>query len=265
MDYEKIINDQDHSHWFAYTPMDMQYVRYSDNNPSIIAAGHKISDVYSGFCNARSSFINAGRNNFGDLYDEDELSKKYGKSHFLITAILEYAICLDLSWQVVWSYIQPSSFEYLVKCKYEEMEKECTRENVHSQLDCIISQNGFGVSQAQKLKQLLTDFDNDADVIKLRSLYNLLKHRGTIHFEGLGAQNDTMMMGVSNRTIPILSKKTFHIEEIEDLLFDYHNKFKLYFESLIKEIMPEDYFESKVGFVDYLNTVLQMDSTVNNK
>lgn len=265
MDYDKIINDQEHSFWKTYTPMDVQYVRYGNNDPSIVAAGHKIEDVYYGFCNARCSFINAGRNNYGDLYGNDELSKKYAKSHFLISAVLEYSICLDLSWQVVWAYIQPSSFEYLTKSKYIEMEKECTRENIHLQLNCAISQNGSGVSKATKLKQILIDFDEDTDVIKLRSIYNLLKHQGTIHFDGLGIQLDTMSLSVNNRTIPLLSRKTFTLEEIESLLYNYHNKFKQYFNSLITEIMPENYKDSKVSFEDYINTVLQMNSTLSNE
>ena len=84
--------------------------------------------------------MDAGVENFGYISSNDEFSKKYAKSHFLTYAVLEYSICLDVSWQVVWAYIQPSSLEYLMKNEYKEMEKECTRESVHSQLNCIISQ-----------------------------------------------------------------------------------------------------------------------------
>ena len=59
----------------------------------------------------------ANSENFGDLSGPNEISRLYTKTHFLTNALLEYAICLDISWQVVWAYIQPSSLEYLMKQK----------------------------------------------------------------------------------------------------------------------------------------------------
>lgn len=264
MNYETIRNDNDFHEWHGYAPIDSQYVKYANSEPSIVAAGHKIEDVYYSFANARNSFMDAGLDNYGDISGDDELSIKYTKSHFLTYAVLEYAICLDISWQVIWAYIQPSSFEYLVNCRYKEMEKECTSENVHSQLNCAISQGGSGANQAQKIKHLLTDFENDPDVKKLRSIYNSLKHQGMIHFQGLGSQLDTMMMTVSGHKIPTLSRKSYTIDEIEELLFNYHFKFKNYFSSLIQEIMPSDYKDGKVSFGDYITTILNMHSVLND-
>lgn len=140
MNYDTIREDEDFHVWHSYAPKDSQYIRYAESDPSLIAAGFKISDVYYSFCNARCLLMDAGVENFGYISSNDEFSKKYAKSHFLTYAVLEYSICLDVSWQVVWAYIQPSSLEYLVKNEYKEMEKECTRESVHSQLNCIISQ-----------------------------------------------------------------------------------------------------------------------------
>lgn len=264
MDYEIIRNDNDFHEWHSYAPIDSQYVKYSSSEPSIIAAGHKIEDVYYCFANARASFMNAGLDNYGDICGDNDISKKYTKSHFLTVSLLEYAICLDISWQVIWAYTQPSSFEYLINQKYKEMEKECTSESVHTQLNCIISQNGVGIVQAQKLKQILTDFENDSCVKKLRSIYNGLKHQGTIHFQGLGEQLNSMMMSVENKTIPTLGRKSYTLEEIENLLFEYHFKFKEYFNSIIQEIMPPDYKDGKVSFVDYVNTILNMNSVLSD-
>lgn len=263
MDYTIIRNDKDFHKWHEYAPLDGQYVKYADSEPSIIAASHKIEDVYYCFCNARQSFLCANYDNYGDISGSDKLSMTNTKSHFLIYAVLEYAICLDLSWQVIWAYIQPSSFEYLIEQKYKEMEKECDRDNIHIQLNCIISQGGVGITQAQRLKRLLTDFENDDTIKKLRSIYNSLKHHGTIHFCELGPQLNTMLTPVNGRKIPILSRKSYSIQEIEELLFSYHFKFKEYFNTLIREIMPADYKDGKVPFVDYYNTLIRMDSITN--
>ena len=178
---------------------------------------------------------------------------------------MEYSICLDISWQVIWAFIQPSSFDYLVHQKYKEMEKECTSENVHLQLNCAISQGGAGVVIAEKIKHLLTDFENDEDVLNLRSLYNSIKHHGMIHFEGLGAKNDTMFVSLNGRATPVLSRKSYKIEDLEKLLYSYHFKFGSFFNSLIAEIMPEDYKETKVQFIDYLNTLLKMNHSLDKK
>lgn len=265
MNYDIIRNDNDFHEWHSYAPIDAQYVKYADSEPSVVAAGHKIEDVYYCFVNARASFMNAGIDNYGDISGDNEISKKYTKSHFLIYAVLEYAICLDISWQVIWAYIQPSSFEYLVNRKYKEMEKECSSENVHLQLNCAIAQGSAGFTQAKRLKQLLTNFENDSDVKKLRSIYNGLKHHGTIHFKGLGSQLDTMMISVGNRQIQTLNRKSYTMDEIEELLLSYHFKFKNYFNSIIQEIIPQDYKDGKVSFQSYINTLLNMNAVLNDK
>ena len=74
-----------------------------------------------------------------------------------------------------------------------------------------------------------------------------------------------MMMSVDNRQIQTLSRKSYTIEEIEDLLLSYHFKFKKYFNSIIQEIMPQDYKDEEVNFLDYMNTILDMDAVLNNK
>ena len=248
-DYEKLANDNSFHVWAKYEPLDVQYVRYAESDPSAIAAGHKIFDVYHAFANAKQSFRSANYQNYGDISGNNDISKLYTKTHFLLYAVLEYALCLDLSWQVVWAYIQPASFKYLLNMHYQKMEKECDRDNLYAQLDCAIAQNSI---KAIKLKKILKTFDDDPDTIKLRTLNNSIKHHETIHFEGLGANFSNMMMTINGNRISTLSRKSYSVEEIEGLLFKYHGKFQDYFNLLIQEIMPDGYFESAVSFKTYI-------------
>lgn len=145
--------------------------------------------------------------------------------------------------------------------KYKKMEKECDRDNLLAQLECAISQKS---TEAMKLKELLGSFDNDPDVMKLRSLNNSIKHQGTIHFKGLGANFANMSANVNGNAITILSRKSYSVEYIENLLFIYHDKFQKYFNKLITNIMPDDYLTNKVSLVDYIETVLAMNEIQNN-
>lgn len=201
----------------------------------------------------------ANSENFGDLSGPNEISRLYTKTHFLTNALLEYAICLDISWQVVWAYIQPSSLEYLMKQKYKDMEKECTRDSVVAQLKCIISQNGYGISEAQKLLDIVTRFDNDEDTLKLRSIYNGIKHQGIIHYEGLGANFTEVSISINGKTPPMLHRKSYTVEEIEELMFAYHKKFKDYADEIISVIIPEGYLETKVDFETAINEIAKMN------
>lgn len=263
MNYEELSKNNDYHQWYKYEPLDAQYVRFAKADPSAIAAGHKICDVYYAFCNAKQSFISANYKNFGDLAGDNETSRLYAKAHFLLSAVSEYCLCLDLSWQVVWAYIQPSSFEYLMSMNYKKMEKECSRDNLHEQIDCAIAQHN---AKASKLKNILKDFDDDSDVMQLRTLNNSLKHHGTIHFEGLGANFSSMMLSINGKAVSTLSRATYTIEEVEDLLLAYHVKFQKYFNAIIDEVIPDDYLENRVPFATYINTLIEMENaqTKNN-
>lgn len=268
MDYQKIEMDETFFDWFGYAPQDSHYVKYAETNPSIIAAGHKIDDVFSVFASARALLLNANVQNYGDLFSNDNISRLYAKCLFLTSAVIEYSICLDLSWQVIWSYIQPSSFEYLIKQQYKEIEKDCTRDSVLAQLNCIIAQNSYGIVSAEKLKELLISFDNDPIVLKVRELNNMLKHRGMVHFIGLGSNPNKMLASIDHKSIPILSRPEYKIEDVEDMLFSYHFKFEEYFNNIINQIMPCDYLEmgsAKMPFSDYLHTLFKMHNVYYDK
>ena len=255
MNYAELTQDNDFHKWHDLEPRETDYTKYGETDPSVIAAGHKIGDVYNTFANARQSFMAAGYKNYGDLCSENEISKLYIKTHFLLHALIEYAICLDLSWQVIWAYIQPSSLKYLSKNEYKKMERECDRDNLLAQLDCAIAQKSL---KAEIIKKIMLSFDNDTDVTKLRTLYNSLKHRGIIHFVGLGENEKSMMAQVQGESISLLSREEYSVEEVENMLLAYHKKFQNYFNQLITEIIPDDYMNKTVSFIDYINTALKI-------
>ena len=259
MDYNYLREDSDFHKWHKYAPLDTQYIRYAESNPSVIAVGHKIDDVYQAYANARASFMFANSENFGDISGPTELSRLYTKTHFLTNALIEYAICLDISWQVVWAYIQPASLEYLMNQKYKDMEKECTRDSVLAQLKCIISQNGVGITIAQKLLDVVNRFDNDADTLKLRFIYNGIKHQGIIHYEGLGANFTELSISVNGKRPPMLHRKSYSVDEIEELMFAYHKTFKTYMNELIDIVIPDGYLETKVSFEDAIDGIINMN------
>lgn len=42
MDYNYLRENDSFFEWHKYFPLDVQYVKYADSNPSVIAVGHKI-------------------------------------------------------------------------------------------------------------------------------------------------------------------------------------------------------------------------------
>ncbi len=50
-----------------------------------------------------------------------------------------------------------------------------------------------------------------------------------IHFEGLGENRSSLMATFSNEKIPVLSRTSYSMDKIEEILFNYHYKFKKYF------------------------------------
>lgn len=256
MTYEEISKDGDYHEWFKYEPHDSQYVRFCESNPSAIAAGYKIADVYHSFCMAKASLLYTLESNYGDLArKEDSFSNLFVKAMFIQNAIFQYAICEDLSWQVVWAYILPSDIEYLMKNEYEKMTKECNRDNLLEQLNCAISQK---VLKAERIKDIVSNFDNDEDVMKFRTLYNYLKHRGNIHIEGLGNQDEYLMTMVNGKMIKIPSRETYSLEELQEMAWKYHQKFKNYFSNLIAEIMPANFTNTTVSYKEWIMGNLKM-------
>lgn len=247
MDIQDLKNNLKHNAWHEYEPMDAQYVRYIISDPSILAAGHKINDVYHTFCDARASLLYANYKNYGDLCADNDVSRLYIKTKFLKDALINYAICLDISWQVIWSFIQPCSFENLVQQKYKKMEKLCTSKAIHKQLNHPIIQKK---EQAKRIKKLLREFEKESVVKDVRKKYNSIKHHGILYFKGFCKED--LSKFYYNTTVDIPLQREIHDpDEIQNLLLLYHEKFENYFNQLIDIIMPKDYKLNQVGVVDY--------------
>lgn len=254
MDIQELRNDRIFETWHEFEPMDAQYVRFIISDPSVLAAGHKINDVYHTFCDARGSLLYANYNNYGDLCSNDEISRLYIKTKFLKNALMEYAICFDLSWQVIWAFIQPSSFKYLVQKKYDEMEKACTSDSLNAQLNCAIAQN---IPQAGEIKKILTKFGNDNIVKDVRRINNSIKHCGMMYFRGFCKESFFEFLFDQNIEMP-LQRDIYEPDEIQELLLSYHEKFENYFNELISVIMPADYKNNKVKVIDYINMLAEI-------
>ncbi|WP_026509177.1 hypothetical protein [Butyrivibrio sp. LC3010] len=258
--YEDITQDMIFQDWFKYEPHDVQYVRFCEDNPSAIAAGYKIADVYRSFAMARASLLFSLENNYGDLAKPgDDLLVR---TLFVQNAILQYSICEDLSWQVAWAYILPADITYLMNNEYEKMSKECNRDNLIEQLDCGISQHSL---EAEKIKEIIVKFDDDEDIKKFRTLYNFLKHRGNIHVEGLGNEDEYLMSMVNGKAVKILSREKYTLEQLQDLTWNYHQKFEKYFSELITAVIPDDYTNNSVTLGEWIISNLKMADAQKNK
>lgn len=248
MDIQGLKDDRGYDLWHEYEPIDAQYVRYILTDPSVLAAGHKINDVYHTFCDARASLLRANYKDYGELCADNDISRLCIRTTFLKEALMDYAICLDISWQVIWAFIQPSSFEYLVRQNYKEMEKSCTSESVHMQLNCAIAQQS---KQAELIKDLLAEFENEKVVKTVRNIYNSIKHRGMMYFKGFCDDSFGKFYFDSEVEMP-LRRETHDPEQIQELLLLYHEKFEKYFNALIALIMPRDYKNNQVELINYM-------------
>ena len=260
MNIDDIINDSAFHDWQNYAPNIVQYLKYTKDSQYLLAVGHKIEDVYRAFCNARASLIHANSSDFGDIAGDENIDKLYAKYHFLLNSIMEYALCLDISWQVVWAYTQTESLDYLIQQNFCQIEKDCNRDSVLERLNYIISQHAPGFSKIQAILSIVTDFDNNPNTIKLRSINNKIKHRGTIHFEGLGTNYTNLPIVVNGKKIPILHRDHYAVNDIENMLFEYHNNFQVYINGLIDIMMPSDYLNEKIDLKEGLNSLLHLSN-----
>lgn len=134
------------------------------------------------------------------------------------------------------------------------MEKVCTRENVYNLLNCAIAQNSI---QAKKIKKLLTRFENDSEVIEVRKIYNSIKHRGMMYFQGFCKGDISKFLFDKSVEMP-LKREVYDSNIIQELLLSYHEKFENYFIELIDMIMPNDYKINKVGVGEYMTVVSEI-------
>lgn len=246
------------NHFLAdYEPEETRYARFSDQ-PWILAVGHKIVDVYNIHCRARGMLYYSYSKDWGDISATDDKSILFSKSQMIIAAILEYSICLDIIWQVIWAGFQPTSLQYLLRGKYKELESLCTSSTVHELLNCAMGTHGIGEDLAKSIKSLLVEFENQPAVIKIRKLNNMIKHHGTIHIEGLGENRNYLNYTVDDFEIPRLSRESYKIEEIEILLLEYDELLVEFIMKLADLLLPENYKETKCSLGDLILSSLEM-------
>lgn len=84
-----------------------------------------------------------------------------------------------------------------------------------------------------------------------------MKHRGTIHFQGLGEQYDKPYMTVNiegkDITYNMFVKHEVAIEDLYGELLEFDQLFFAYFQSLLEEIVPSKYFLISDNLLDVLN------------
>ena len=85
MTYEEVESASSYHEWFKYEPYDPQYVRFCESNPSAIAAGYKIADVYHSFSMAKASLLFSMESDYGVLArSEDSVANLFVKAMFLL-------------------------------------------------------------------------------------------------------------------------------------------------------------------------------------
>lgn len=237
-----------------YRPFEPQYSRYLEA-PEIIAAGYKITDVYTAICQARIHLSYYECDDFGELAPKDhDISMKWARSQMCIDALIYYNICIDLSWQVTWAFYQATSMEYLFQNKYEGMSKECTLEAINTLLEYRIKTEPIPNSTVAKdIRNTINSFMNNSLTEEIRTSYNYIKHRGGYYIPGLGENNKHLLFSLAGKKLPVLSRPEMDMEGmyVKLLLFDV--EFIKYFESIINKLMPNDYMDSNIDLGTFIN------------
>ena len=256
MTIENVIEDGAFHSWRGFEPGEIQYAAYIHAKPEVIAAGHKIQDLYWSFCHARYTFLEA--------YDVASDSKEnlFKITNLLSCAILQYGLCYDLLWQIAWAAEMPTSFNLICDLETEKLEKECTRESLEERIGCNISQNSSVASQSWKLNQWLRSVDNDVSIVALREIYNYIKHRGAIYYSEL-IENQSPIVNVDlgngiSSGIKFPERKEYSIDRIKSLLIDYHFTLEKAINRLIEIVMPQDYKSVSVNGSTFLCTVVDV-------
>lgn len=61
----------------------------------------------------------------------------------------------------------------------------------------------------------------------------------------------------------MLHRDSYKVEDIENMLFEYHEKFQIYMNKLIQIMIPDGYLENKMSFTDAINSMLHLASIDN--
>src|SRR5699024_6273421 len=223
--------------WHNYLPQEKNYANFE---PRIIYALQKVDDVYYAFANARYNLYLTENENYGQLISEyAETSLKMVRSYFLMNALNFYNFAIDLSWQVMFFYTSDNSLYFLASPdSYDKYSNQCSYETLVNKLK---------YRKESALLHIANSFYNNSLFRELRELYNYLKHRGTLHFQGLGKQYNNPYMGVSideeSVTYKIFKKRKVEIRELKSKLINLDVLFYNYFNSILSCIVPSNYME----------------------
>lgn len=245
--------------WIQYAPGIRQYVVYPTN---ILFAGIKITDLYSVLCVARSNLYYSSLDNLGDITNNTQESKIYAKSIFVQNALMYYNIAVDHSWQYLWLFYNNTISDMLpTDMLYQSCLKDCSYDEL------IL---GLTLRRDIKMREIVKNFfSHNEYFIRMRPMYNYLKHRASYHFQGLGinpgrqpfsfyitdGKNSCFQPNIDNGMyIPCITYKELSIPEWTDLLLSFDHAFIGYFIYILQITMPYDYLKNQVEvyrIVDY--------------
>lgn len=252
MSTERTIYDElaDINSWVNFTPGEVQYVRFPTN---LIFTAMKITDLYYALCIARANLHFLDNKDFGD-YAKNEQSIKFIKSMHIQNSLIFYNIAVDYSWQVLWLYYMTDLNAHTPTSKlYEKAIEECNYEEL------IL---GLTLERDFKMRDNIVKpfFQKNSSYLKIRPMYNYLKHRGTYHFDGLGMNRKKMMFGLVRNgqpvDLPIVFRKEMDIESTRSLLIQFDKDFVKYMSYLIEVLMPKDFTTNTVPFNEMLTVLI---------
>lgn len=252
MDFNNLYKSHDVHNWHNYLPQEKHYANFE---PYIIYSLQKVDDVYSAFSNARYNAYMTENEDYGQMVsDSDESSLIMLRSNFFVNALNFYNFAIDLSWQVLFFYTSDNSLYFLSSPNsYDKYSNLCNYETLVNKLR---------YRRELRLLQISNTFYSNNLVRELRELYNYLKHRGTLHFEGLGEQFGSPYMSVKigkeDITYNMFVKRNISIDELKNKLKDFDILFYEYFNNILSCIVPRNYLEIGDDFTDVLNVSMKI-------
>lgn len=234
MEVRDLYNKYSTSSWLNFGDSYLHYGKYAEDNANLILTGHKIQDVYYQVSNARTSLIFLEKQNYTEMsIEESQLTTVFIKAKFLFDAMANYNYCIDLSWQALYLYHGNKSFDVLQTEYYQKEIKEFRFHKLEKRLD-----------KSSPLFKAVKNFLNDPLISEIRTLYNRVKHAGSIHVEGLGINDDSLLRKEGDYELRVLSRKEVNIEEMKQKLINFDILFYQYFNNTVIPLMPKDFNEA---------------------
>ncbi|KQO18466.1 hypothetical protein [Paenibacillus sp. Leaf72] len=241
------IVEKDIQHWNKYNPTESHYSRYT---PGTVASAYKIVDVYRMFTMGRWNNAFFLEEDYGHLCDKnDNISMKFVESMFIWDTLFYYNNSIDLTWQVVWYYYYVDTYELLYdEDVYNKIADKCDLPSLNALLDLRVSHPSVEGQLAAKVKISINQFFGNDTVVKMRKMYNYIKHRGCFHVDGLGSNDKFSNFSVNGLHFKMLTRQEIDLNETSLLFEQYDGLFVDYFNQLIQLLMPSDYFLKHLDF-----------------